>query len=113
MTAPMRAPIAEALGALAGVFRTPNLRRLELAYAASLAGMWGYGTAAAVYIFGVGGAALVGVSAAIRLVPAALAAPFAAVLADRHSRRGRRASLRPSPVSTAQDEALKVVGLPE
>jgi MFS family permease len=80
-------PLAQALGALSGVLRSPNLRRLELAYAASLIGLWAYSVAIVIYAFELGGATLVGVSAVVRLLPAAVAAPFAAMLADRHSRR--------------------------
>src|SRR5919106_1276032 len=83
----MRAPLAEAFGAFAGVFRVPNLRRLELAYACSLIGLWAYSVPIVVYSYQAGGAALVGVSGALRLLPALVAAPFAAVLADRYSRR--------------------------
>jgi MFS family permease len=87
VVAALRAPVADALGAFAGVFRVPNLRRLELAYAFSLIGLWAYSVPIVVYSYQQGGAALVGVSALLRLLPALVAAPFAAVLADRYSRR--------------------------
>lgn len=87
MIAALRASLAEAFGALADAFRTPDLRRLQLAYAVSLIGLWAYGVAVTVFAYRAGGAALVGVAAVIRLVPAAVAAPFAALLADRFSRR--------------------------
>jgi MFS family permease len=83
----LRAPLAEALGAFAGVFRVPNLRRLEVAYACSLVGLWAYSVPIVVYSYEAGGAALVGVSGLLRLLPALVASPFAAMLADRYSRR--------------------------
>jgi len=83
----LRGSLADALGAVAGVFRVPNLRRLELAYALSLVGLWAYSVPMVVYAYEQGGPALVGVTGLVRLLPALVVAPFAAVLADRHSRR--------------------------
>jgi MFS family permease len=82
-----RIRLAEPLGALADVFRTEDLRRLGLAYVASLIGLWAYGIAVSVYAFRIGGAGLVGVSSVIRLLPAAALAPLTAILADRYPRR--------------------------
>jgi MFS family permease len=79
--------MGEALGALGGVFRKGDLRRLGLAYLTSLLALWANGIVIAVYAFEVGGTTLVGVAAIVRLVPAALVAPFAAALADRYPRR--------------------------
>lgn len=87
MSSGLRARLSESLGALAGVFRTPDLRRLGFAYLTSMVALWAYGIVISVYAFKIGGTTLVGVSAVIRLVPAALAAPFAAILADRYPRR--------------------------
>ena len=87
MVAALRGSLADALGAVAGVFRVPNLRRLELAYALSLVGLWAYSVPMVVYAYEQGGPALVGVTGLVRLLPALVVAPFAAVLADRHSRR--------------------------
>ena len=87
MVAALRASLAEPFGAVAAVFRVPNLRRLELAYACSLVGLWAYSVPMAVYAYEQGGPALVGVTGLVRLVPALVVAPFAAVLADRQSRR--------------------------
>jgi len=87
VVAALRGSLADALGAVAGVFRVPNLRRLELAYALSLVGLWAYSVPMVVYAYEQGGPALVGVTGLVRLLPALVVAPFAAVLADRHSRR--------------------------
>ena len=73
--------------ALRSVFRNLNLRRLQLAWAGSNLGTWGYGIALAVYAYDRGGAQAVGLVALLRWIPAAIAAPFMGVLGDRHSRR--------------------------
>lgn len=79
--------IATTASAIATVFRVPGLRRLGVGYLASLTGMWAYAIAADVYAFGIGGVALVGLTSVIRLVPAAILAPFMAAVADRYPRR--------------------------
>ena len=83
----VREQVAESLRAFAAVFRNPNLRRLELAWAGSTIGYWSYGIALAVYAYQAGGAAAVGLVGLIRILPSALASPFAALLADRFPRR--------------------------
>jgi MFS family permease len=75
------------LDAFREVFRNPNLRRLQLAWAGSNLGTWGYGVGLAVFAYSHGGAAAVGIVALLRWIPAAIAAPFMGVLGDRHSRR--------------------------
>jgi len=60
---------------------------LQLAWAGSNLGTWGYGIALSVFAFDHGGATAVGVVGLVRLIPAAIAAPFMGVLGDRHSRR--------------------------
>lgn len=87
MSASLRNHVGQPLDALAGVFRAPDVRRLGFAYALSLIALWAYSVAVAVYAFRIGGATLVGVAAVIRLAPAAVLAPFVAVIADRYPRR--------------------------
>ncbi|HEX2292279.1 MAG TPA: MFS transporter [Gaiellaceae bacterium] len=68
------------------VFRNPNIRRIEGAWAASIIAHWAYGIALAVYAYRAGGAAAVGLIGLIRFLPSAAASPFAAVLGDRYRR---------------------------
>ena len=75
------------MGTFAQVFRNRDLRRLEGSWAAALVSGWAFSVAIVVYTYDVGGAALVGITYAIKLAPAALAAAPLAALADRHSRR--------------------------
>ncbi len=74
------------LAALGAVLSSPPLRRLQLAWAGSILGGWAYLVALGVYAYDEGGAAAVGIVGLIRLVPAALAAPFTSSLVDRFSR---------------------------
>jgi MFS family permease len=77
-----------ALGALRDVLSSPALRRLQLAWMGSILGNWAYLVALGVYAYEQGGAAAVGLVGVIRLIPAAIAAPFTASLADRFPRVG-------------------------
>jgi MFS family permease len=72
--------------AFAAVFRKPALRRVQIAWAASHLGHVSIAVAVAVYAYGIGGATAVSLVYVIRLVPAAIATPFAAVLGDRFPR---------------------------
>jgi MFS family permease len=68
------------------VFAHPDLRRLQLAWAASNVGAWAYTIAIAVYAFREDGAFAVGVIALLRWVASGLASPAAGTLADRFPR---------------------------
>ena len=65
------------------IARSPELRRLQSAWAASITAEWLYLIGLAVYAYGVGGTAAVGLVAVVRMIPAAIAAPFIASVADR------------------------------
>ena len=82
----LRERLRDAARSFAQVFRNPNIRRIESAWAVSIMAHWAYGIALAVYAYGNGGAAAVGLVGLIRFLPSAVASPFAAVLADRYRR---------------------------
>jgi predicted MFS family arabinose efflux permease len=72
-------------GQLALVFRNRELRLLELAWAGSVIGHYGFQIALGVYAYQAGGAAAVGVMFVLRTL-GALATPPAAALGDRYRR---------------------------
>ncbi len=80
------ARVAESFGSLARVFRNPGLRRLELAFLGSTMGHWTYVVGLSVYAYQQGGTTAVGIISVLRLLPAAIASPFLATLADRYRR---------------------------
>jgi MFS family permease len=82
----LRTRLAESFRAFADVFRSPDLRRLELAWVGSATGEWAAIVALSVFAFESGGAAAVGLVVLIRMLPAAAVAPFSALLADRFPR---------------------------
>ena len=73
--------------ALRPALSTPDLRRLQLAWAAASVGGWTFMVALAVHAYAVGGAAAVGLAALVRMAPAGLAAPLMGLAADRFPRR--------------------------
>src|SRR5919202_2017264 len=78
--------LGDSATAFRAVFANADLRRLELAWAGSIVGHWGFSVAVAVYAYSVGGAGDVGLIFLLRMVPAALLSPFAALLGDRYRR---------------------------
>jgi MFS family permease len=62
------------------------VRRVELAWGAAIAAEWAHFVALGVFAYQQGGTAAVGVAGLVRLLPAALVAPFAASLGDRFRR---------------------------
>jgi MFS family permease len=79
--------LATSIKAFRDVFANAALRRIELAWAASILGTWAYGIAVVVYAYEQNGAAAVGVVGLARWLAAAVASPFAALLGDRYERR--------------------------
>ena len=78
--------LTELVHAFAAVSRNKRLRRVEFAYASSVASETAYLVALGVFAYEAGGALAVGFVGLIRMLPAALATPFAALLGDRYSR---------------------------
>jgi MFS family permease len=78
-----RSAVVSAVGA---AFRNENVRRVELAWGAAIAAEWAHFVAFGVFAYQVGGTSAVGVAGLVRLLPAALVAPFAASLGDRFRR---------------------------
>jgi MFS family permease len=79
--------VRETGASLRSVFANPALRKLQLAFAGSMIGDWAYGTAVAVWAYGVGGATAVGVWMAVRMTLMAVTSPVTATLADRLPRK--------------------------
>jgi predicted MFS family arabinose efflux permease len=82
----VRGRLKESAAAFAAVWRNPNLRWLELAWAAAVVGHYAFLIAVSVYAYTVGGEKAVGLVFLARLIPAALVAPFAGMLGDRYPR---------------------------
>jgi MFS family permease len=76
-----------AVGAVVVAFENPDMRRIQLAWAAMSFALWSFTIALGVYAFDVGGATAVGIAGLVRLLPGALASPFAGLFGDRYSRR--------------------------
>jgi MFS family permease len=83
----VRGALRETFASLSSVFKNPNLRKVQLALAGSMIGDWAYGTAVAVWAYGVGGATAVGLWTAIRMALLAVSSPVGATFADRYPRR--------------------------
>jgi MFS family permease len=71
---------------LAAAARNEDVRRVQLAWGAAIAAEWAHFVALGVYAYDEGGATAVGVAGLVRLLPAAVIAPFAASLGDRFRR---------------------------
>ena len=78
--------VVSALASIGGVFRNEQLRRVELAWGASIAAEWANFVALGVFAYDVGGTLGVGIAGLVRLLPGAIVAPFAAFVGDRFRR---------------------------
>jgi MFS family permease len=76
----------QAISALGAVMGNTNLRRVELAWGASIAAEWAHFVALGIFAYDAGGASAVGIAGLIRMLPAAVIAPLAAGLGDRFRR---------------------------
>src|SRR5436190_20951344 len=76
----------ESARAFARVFTSPNLRRLQSAFAGAWVIDWAYMVALGILAFRLGGALSVGVAGLARMLPAALVTPASSFLGDRYRR---------------------------
>src|ERR671931_1616110 len=77
---------AQAVSALAALARNDNLRRVQLAWGASITAEWAHFVALGVFAYTAGGTSAVGIAGLVRMLPVAVVAPFAASLGDRFRR---------------------------
>ncbi|MFN8187826.1 MAG: MFS transporter [Gaiellales bacterium] len=82
----LRDRLNESLAAVLSVLRNPDLRRIQLAFAGSEIGSWGYSIALSVIAYEAGGAKALGLLALILMLVPAITSPFMAILGDRHDR---------------------------
>jgi MFS family permease len=75
------------VAALRSALGNRDLARLLGSFAASALGTWAFMIVLALYAYAQGGASAVGVAVLVRMAPSVLVAPYASMLADRHSRR--------------------------
>ena len=78
--------LGQLIAALAASVRNPDIRRAELAWGSAITAEWAHFVAFAVFAYEQGGASAVGLAGLVRLLPAAIVAPFAASLGDRFRR---------------------------
>ena len=76
----------QAVSELAALAHNENLRRVELAWGASIAAEWTHFVALGVFAYNAGGASAVGIAGLVRMLPAAIVAPLASSLGDRFRR---------------------------
>jgi MFS family permease len=77
---------SQAASALTALARNENLRRVQLAWGASITAEWTHFVALGVFAYHAGGTSAVGIAGLVRMLPAAVVAPFAASLGDRFRR---------------------------
>ena len=72
---------------LATVLSNGRIARVIGAWAAVSLGWWAFSIVLSLYAYRSGGAGAVALALTVRMLPSALAAPYASLLADRHARR--------------------------
>jgi MFS family permease len=75
------------VAALRSALANRDLARLLGSFAASALGTWAFMIVLSLYAYAEGGPSAVGVAVLVRMAPSVVAAPYASMLADRHSRR--------------------------
>src|SRR4051794_21241966 len=75
------------MAALRSAVANRDLANLLAAFAWSALGTWAFMIVLSLYAYEEGGASAVGIAVVARMAPSVLAAPYASMLADRHSRR--------------------------
>ena len=78
--------VRQAFDALRVTARNEDVRRAELAWGASVSAEWAHFVALGVFAYSHGGSTAVGIAGLMRLLPAAVIAPFASSLGDRFRR---------------------------
>jgi MFS family permease len=73
----------QSFATLGAVFRNPNLRRTELAWAGAVGAEWAHFVAVIVFAYEADGTFAVGIVGMLRVLPAAALAPFATYIGDR------------------------------
>jgi MFS family permease len=87
MLGTVRARLRESGAAFAAVFGNRDLRLVQLSWAGSVTAYWVFIVALSLFAYDEGGAAAVGLVGLLRVLPAVVASPFAAVLGDRYPRQ--------------------------
>jgi MFS family permease len=78
--------VLSAVAGVAAILGNKQFRRVELAWGASVAAEWANFVALGVFAYDIGGALGVGLAGLVRLLPAAVVAPFASFVGDRFPR---------------------------
>ena len=76
----------QALSGVGSIWLNLELRRAQLGWGAAITAEWMHFVALGIFAYEVGGPLAVGIAGLVRLLPAALLAPFAAALGDRFRR---------------------------
>jgi MFS family permease len=105
----IRGRLAESWNAFTQAFRSPALRKLQLAGVGSTLAVWANSIAIAVYAYNADGAKAVGIVLFARWGSAAVFAPWLALLADRISRRRVMLSVDTSRATLVAGMALIAV----